>query len=76
VVAVSAVEETPPVAIEAGASLAKERPPPVAEEAGPSAPGAGRRAPAGRSAPEVQQAPAGCRVPEERTPASSGPRQE
>ena len=71
-VAVSAVEETPPVATEAGASLAKERPPPVAEEAGLCAPGAGRR---GQSAPGVQRAPAGCRVPEERTPVSLGPQQ-
>ena len=49
-VAVSAVEETPPVAAEVGVSPAKERPPPVAEEAVPPAPGAGRHAPARRNA--------------------------
>jgi hypothetical protein len=75
VVAVSAVEETPLVATEAGPSPTKERPPSVAEDARPPAPGAGRRAPAGRSAPGVQRAPAGRRVPKERTPASLGPRQ-
>jgi len=72
VVAVSAVEEAPPVATEAGVLPTKERLPPVPPlvEAGPPVPGAGRRAPARQSTLGVQHALAGRRVPKERTPAS------